>query len=735
MTILPSLASFNASLNLPTLVLPTFLLSVPDQGGLMTPWQGPMLGGQNGGEPFLLEAKTTSRLFTAQTQAGDFGPLIINTPKSLSLTTWSRPETIDWTKKPLSWAISLGTPGSDIFLHRRASDLEIMFARDGNDILIGSQPIPYYNSYRTRITIMFGDYSSVIASTTGVLGADRFILGDWQNSYYQDFYPSFYGFRKFAVVGDFDVSRDVIELYGTAADYVLTPIGRFSDAYYLFQRVDQNLDLVAVIAQYTAPDPTDLSLSASYFDFQGYEPPIVTDNLAGSVYQKGTASYESFNALDVDVQGNVYIGGLTTGSLAGVNSRGTIDGIVLKYDSLGEDKWQKQISTESSDAVMAIAADNAGDSVYVYIAGKGGDANGIANGFLVRYDTRTGREIWQTRFDDGLTSIAWSLAVDSQDDLLVAGYATILDEETGEARDQSFIRKFDSSGDQQWIVEIASDDSGSYDEAYGVALDSEDNVFAAGWTLGQLGDQAYGSYDGWLVKLAPNGDRQWIRQFGTSEAEFAWDLAVDSQGNVYVTGWTFGNFEGTATSSYDAFLIKYSNEGELLWSKQVGTAADDGALGIAIDAQDSVYLTGYTNGDLGGVNQGEYDMWGLKYDSEGSEVWRTQLGTNKTEQAKDIKVDNRGQVYISGLSDGSFGALNAGSFDGFVVKLDARNGAILDFQEQRRSLPSLQNRPAVGRPLEGSLLSETAIAAVDNEVARSLAGIGAMAGIFPPSAI
>lgn len=728
MTTLPPAAFLYTSLNLPSLSLPLF---AQELGILMNPLQEPILWNRKGGKPLLLEPQTKSQPLMPKGPDGDFFSFSINNANFLPPTTRGNLETVNWAKHPLSFAISLGTPGSDIFLHRRASDIEVMFARDGNDILIGSQPIPYYNSYRTRITIMFGDYSSVIASTTGFLGADRFILGDWQNSYYRDFYPSLYGFRKFAVVGDFDVSRDVIELYGTAADYVLTPIGRFSDAYYLFQWVDQSLDLVAVIAQYTAPNPTDLSLSANYFDFQGYEPPMVTDNFAGSVYQKGTASYESFNTLDVDVQGNVYIGGLTTGSLAGVNSRGTVDGIVLKYDNLGEDKWQKQISTESSDAVMAIAADNAGDSVYVYVAGKGGDANGIANGFLVRYDARTGREIWETRFDDGLTSIAWSLAVDSQDDLLIAGYATILDEETGEARDQSFIRKFDSSGHQQWIVEIASDSSGSYDEAYGVALDSQDNVFATGWTLGQLGAQAYGSYDGWLVKLAPNGDRQWIRQFGTAAADFAWDLAVDSRGDIYVTGWTFGSFEGASFSSYDAFLIKYSNEGELLWTKQVGTAADDGALGIAIDAQDSVYLTGYTNGDLGGVNQGEYDMWGLKYNSDGSEVWRTQLGTNKTEQAKDIKVDNRGQVYISGVSDGSFGALNEGSFDGFVVKLDARNGEIIDFQEQRRSLPSLQNRPAVGVTFEGSPLSETAITAIDNEVARSLAGVTAMTGLFP----
>ena len=111
----------------------------------------------------------------------------------------------------------------------------------------------------------------------------------------------------------------------------------------------------------------------------------------------------------------------------------------------------------------------------------------------------------------------------------------------------------------------------------------------------------------------------WTRQLGTSSAEEAHGIAIDSSNNVYVTSYTEGGLDGnTNAGSKDIFLVKYDSSGEKQWTRQLGTNFDDVGYGITTDPSNNVYLTGRTQGRLDdNTNYGQSDFFVVKYNSSG----------------------------------------------------------------------------------------------------------------------
>jgi len=96
-------------------------------------------------------------------------------------------------------------------------------------------------------------------------------------------------------------------------------------------------------------------------------------------------------------------------------------------------------------------------------------------------------------------------------------------------------------------------------------------------------------------------------------------VAVDSGGNVYVTGSTDGGLDGNTNAGlFDIFLGKYDSAGAKQWTRQLGTTANDYGMEVAVDSGGKVYVTGYTGGGLDGyTNAGLFDIFLVKYDSNG----------------------------------------------------------------------------------------------------------------------
>jgi hypothetical protein len=265
------------------------------------------------------------------------------------------------------------------------------------------------------------------------------------------------------------------------------------------------------------------------------------------------------------------------------------------------------------------------------------------------------------------------------------GYGTV--KASRECTD-TFLVKYDTSGTKQWVKQLEGS-SKSYDKSQGLAVDSSDNIYVAGFTNGGLdGNTSSGKYDIFLVKYNSTGTKQWLQQFGSSENDFGLAVNVDSKGNIYVTGNTNGGLDGNTNSGKnDIFLVKYNSSGTKQWTQQLGTPTSEEGNGVAVDSSDNIYVTGWTQGKLD-TYSGSVDTILVKYNSSGTKQWTRQFGApsflkknqyNSFSQMSSsgdfgigVAVDSSGNIYVTGNTDGGLdGNTNSGKNDIFLVKYNS----------------------------------------------------------------
>jgi len=191
----------------------------------------------------------------------------------------------------------------------------------------------------------------------------------------------------------------------------------------------------------------------------------------------------------------------------------------------------------------------------------------------------------------------------------------------------------------------------------GIATDSSGNVYVTGNTSGSLdGHTNAGEKDIFVIKYDSSGTRQWTRQLGGTGRDEGQGIATDSSGNVYIAGATYGDLDGhTNAGEWDIFVAKYDSSGTKLWTQQLGTSESNLAVGITTDSSGNVYVTGYTTGDFdGNPIIGIVGIFLVKYDSSGIKQWIQMLRSNSLADGWDITTDSSDNVYVTGYT---FGAL------------------------------------------------------------------------------
>jgi hypothetical protein len=204
-----------------------------------------------------------------------------------------------------------------------------------------------------------------------------------------------------------------------------------------------------------------------------------------------------------------------------------------------------------------------------------------------------------------------------------------------------------------------------------LAVDAAGNAYIAGETEGSLGGPNAGSLDSFLTKYDASGIRLWTRQVGTEGQETCYGVAIDGAGNAYISGATEGSLGGPSAGNFDAFLAKYDACGTLLRTRQLGTPGNDRGFGVAVDSAGRVYVTGDTEGDLGGLSAGRKDAFLAKFDASGALLWVRQAGSAADDDGFGVAVDAAGDACVSGSTDGSFFGPSAGNTDIFLAKFDA----------------------------------------------------------------
>ncbi|MDC0673977.1 SBBP repeat-containing protein [Nannocystis radixulma] len=328
--------------------------------------------------------------------------------------------------------------------------------------------------------------------------------------------------------------------------------------------------------------------------------------------------------------------------------------------------WARQWGTQYSDGGSGIAVDG-DDNIFVSSFMFAGNYGAVR-----KYDA-AGQELWTRQIDSSEFDGAYGVATDSAGNVFVTGDTQgDLDGNISQGYDDVFIVKYDNDGNKQWTRQFGSDDN---EVAIDAATDAAGNVIVAGNSRGSIDGHVLGGvYDVLLAKYDAQGEKQWIRQFGSSGDDQAYGVTTDSAGNIIVVGYVYGSLDGNVyLGDSDAFVAKFDADGTKLWTRQFGLEYGDYAAAVATDDAGDIYVTGSVSGSLdGNPYHGFGDLLVMKFDADGAKQWTRQLGTSDSDAGRDIVVDGAGDLLIGGSTDGDFdGHVSKGGWDLFVAKYSA----------------------------------------------------------------
>ena len=243
-----------------------------------------------------------------------------------------------------------------------------------------------------------------------------------------------------------------------------------------------------------------------------------------------------------------------------------------------------------------------------------------------------------------------------------------------------FLVKYDSSGAQVWNQTWGEVNN---DEGYGIALDLTGNIYVTGINVVNPGVDN----DMVLVKYNSSGVQKWNRTWGGGSDERGYDVAVDSSGNIFVTGMTVSFGPGTC----GAFLVKYNSSGSQLWNQTWGDGAIEYGNAIALGTSGNIYLSGSTT-SYGPPNT---NVFLVQFNSSGDWQWSQFWGGGSIEVAADITIDSQENIYVAGSTN----SFTAGGYDTLLIKYNISGsqqynrtwGGTLDDTLSSIALDSLDN--------------------------------------------
>jgi DNA-binding beta-propeller fold protein YncE len=378
----------------------------------------------------------------------------------------------------------------------------------------------------------------------------------------------------------------------------------------------------------------------------------------------GSTRYDRSLAVAVDADKNVYQAGTTQGPFDGQKTVLGEAMCLIKYDASGTKLWTRFYGSKGVYPwAMAVDASN-----NVYVTGVFSDRllgqkkrAGQEDLFLLKLD-RDGNEIWIRTASSKGNDFAAGLAIGASGNVYVAGYASAALDGQPNAGDYDIVLlKYNPAGERLWL---RTQGTAKSDLAQSIALDAQENLFVAGSTTGPVSIPKYELNDIYVAKYDKDGNKLWQRLLGGERADEAEEVAVDSQGNVYVAAYSHSDLDGLKAvgDGGGKYLIKLDSKGTKLWTRVV-TPMTIGRL--AVDRADNIYLAGNT------VHRSDCLLF--QYDRDGALRWGRRWGTPEDDWITAMAIDADGIVYVAGETAGRpAGQKNAGDADLYLVKYNPR---------------------------------------------------------------
>ncbi|MEX1188711.1 MAG: T9SS type A sorting domain-containing protein [Bacteroidia bacterium] len=411
-------------------------------------------------------------------------------------------------------------------------------------------------------------------------------------------------------------------------------------------------------------DPgTAVQTIVSAGDFDMYLQKLDEDQNLVWEYHTGSSGSDEIVEMEIDALGNVYFTCFYSGTVdfdpsAGVSTLTSLsisDMAVVKLDAMGSFLWVKTVANSNTAGTPCLAIDASNNAYFSF-------------GFTGSIDANPGTGI------ETLTSAG-------ENDIVIV--------------------KLNSSGDYQWSQQIGSD---SFDAPQGIEINSLGNIVLVGRFRNTVdfntgvsvnNSTSNGTNDLFVLTLDNSGNYIWHVAFGGVGFDSYYDLVIDNQDNILVTGYYSGtadlnpgvNVENfTSSGTDDLFVQKFDVNGSLIWVRAFGGSNTENSYGISTDSQGAAYIVGDffdtidfdpTEGVFNLTSAGNNDIFVQKLDSNGDFEWAFKVGATFSQAGYAIDVDENSNVIITGTISNSVDfdpssastILAAGStFDAFLAK-------------------------------------------------------------------
>jgi hypothetical protein len=416
-------------------------------------------------------------------------------------------------------------------------------------------------------------------------------------------------------------------------------------------------------------------------------------------------------SIAVDSTGNAYVAGFTDSTNfplvnAGPGTKGNrTDVFVTKLNAAGSALiYSTYIGGSDSEFCHGVAVDAAGNA---YVTGvtvstdfptvnalqstSGGQSS---DAFVAKLNAAGSALVYSTYLGGNRPDFANSIAVDSTGNAYVTGYTESANFPTANALQSifggtadAFVTKVTAAGTA--LVYSTYLGGSNQDRGQGIAVDSAGNAFVTGATISAdfptanpVQAMSGGDSDGFVTKINAAGTALvYSTYLGGSDVDGATAIAVDSTGNVYVTGATLSTNFPTANAlqssnggEFDAFVTKLNATGTaLVSSTYLGGNEFDGGNSIAVDSAGNTFVTGITlstsfptaNAFQGTIGRVAFeDAFVTKFNAAGTAlVYSTYLGGTDRENGADIAVDSGGNAYVTGYTSSRCFPTTTGAFD------------------------------------------------------------------------